>query len=111
MLTEEDFELFVRTPFVVLAAEITEENIDKFAKLLGEVRTRNGEKYIALDRRVVPSVTRAYVGWHVTVLNGNVRCYAPKVFKEQFEAVPESKIFTFSVDNVEMDLPFLKDEG
>lgn len=112
MLTEDSFEVYVRTPFAVKASKITEENIEDFAKILGEVREqKNGEKYIALDRRVVPNVARAFVGWYVTVLNGNIRCYAPKVFKEQFEASPDSGIFTFSVGDVEVDLPFLKSDS
>lgn len=109
MLTNDDFELFIRTPFVVKATKITEDNIEDVAQMLGEVRTKaNGEKYIALDRRVVPNVSKAFIGWWVTALNGNIRCYAPKVFKEQFEAAAEGGIFTFSVDDVEVDLPFLK---
>lgn len=111
MLTNDDFETFIRTPFVVKATKITEANIEDVAQMLGEVRTKGDEKYIALDRRVVPNVSRAFVGWWVTVLNGNIRCYAPKVFKEQFEAPPDSGIFTFSVNEVEVDLPFLKAES
>lgn len=111
MLTNDDFETFVRTPFVVRATKITEENIADVAQMIGELRTRNNEQFIALDRRVVPNVSRAFVGWWVTVLNGNIRCYAPKVFKEQFEVAPEDGVFSFNVVTEEVDLPFINAEG
>lgn len=110
MLTNGDFETFVRTPFVVRATKITEENIEDIAQMVGEIRTKNGEQFIALDRRVVPNVSRAFVGWWVTVLNGNIRCYAPKVFKEQFEIVSEDGVFSFEVATEEVDLPFINTE-
>lgn len=77
---------FSRKPFSVEAVMITEANIDELGALLGEVRTGDGEKYIALDRRVVPNIRRASVGWWVTRMNDNLRCYSPKVFEDQFEA-------------------------
>ena len=110
MLKDDDFETFVRTPFAVRATKITEENIEDIAQMVGEVRSKNGEKFIALDRRVVPNVSRAFVGWWVTVLNGNIRCYAPKVFGEQFEAAPSDGVFTFNVTIEEFDLPYMTDQ-
>ena len=110
MLTDSDFQTFVRKPFVVKATEITSENIEDIASMIGEVRTRNNEQYIALDRRVVPNVGRAFIGWWVTVLNGNIRCYAPKVFKEQFSVVPEDNMYTIEVNDEDIDLPFIFDE-
>lgn len=110
MLTNDDFATFVRTPFVVRATKITPDNIEDVAKMIGEVRIKSGEKFIALDRRVVPNVSRAFVGWWVTVLNGNIRCYAPKVFEEQFEAAPLDGVFTFNVVSEEVDLPYITSE-
>jgi len=82
-----EFERYVRTPFVVESIVITEENIDEIAELVGEVKVRNGEKYIALDRRIVPNLGRAHLGWHFTRLDDNYRCYSPKVFAAQFVEV------------------------
>lgn len=95
-MSETEFTAFVRKPFSVMAQQITPENIDELAKLVGEVRIKNEEKYIALDRRIVPNVGRAYVGWYVTKLGDNLRCYSPKVFKEQFMPMPEEDPVTFS---------------
>lgn len=90
MADELNWTMFVRTPFAVEATLITPENIDEVAALVGTVRIKNGEKYISLDRRVVPNISRAFVGWYLTRLGDNLRCYSPKVFLEQFEVMPDS---------------------
>lgn len=79
-----EFSQYIRRPFVVEAVEITEENMEEVAKLVGEVRTKDNVTFIQLDRRLVPNVTRAFVGWYMTRLGDNYRCYAPKIFNEQF---------------------------
>jgi hypothetical protein len=93
------FSQFVRTPFSVEALIITEENIESVARLVGTVRVKNDEKYIALDRRVVPNISRAYIGWYLTRLGDNLRCYSPKVFMEQFEPMPDTMIVHFDFNN------------
>jgi hypothetical protein len=89
---------YVRTPFVVEATIITEENIDSIAEKIGEVKVRNGEKYIALDRRIIPNLSRAYVGWFFTTLDDNYRCYSPKVFNAQFVSIGDDTEVTFSLE-------------
>jgi len=79
-----EFKQYIRKPFAVQAVEITEENFEEVAAVVGQVRTKGDTKFIALDRRLVPNVTRAYVGWYLTFLNDNYRCYSPKVFNDQF---------------------------
>lgn len=79
-----EFIQFVRKPFAVDAVEITVENMEEVAELIGDVRTKGEVTYIQLDRRIIPNVGRAYVGWWLTRLGDNYRCYAPKVFNEQF---------------------------
>lgn len=79
-----EFTEFVRRPFKVEAIRITEENIDEIAPLIGEVKTKGNEKFILLDKRIVPSMSRAFVGWWVTKFNDNLRCYSNKIFQEQF---------------------------
>lgn len=99
------FDQYVRTPFSVEALIITEENIEEVAKLVGTVRIKNDEKYIALDRRVVPNISRAYLGWYLTRLGDNLRCYSPKIFDEQFEIMPDTMIvhFDFRDQNAESE--------
>lgn len=82
-----EFTTFSRKPFVVEAVEITDENIEEVAKLIGTdgVRVKDEVKYIALDKRIVPNIHRAYVGWWLTRMGDNLRCYSPKIFEEQFE--------------------------
>lgn len=79
-----NFTSFVRRPFVVEAVQITEENIDELAAMLGEVKIKDDEKHILLDRRIVPNIKRAFIGWWVTKLDDNLRCYSPKVFEKEF---------------------------
>lgn len=89
-----EFSQYIRKPFKVEAIEITDDNFMEIAKLVGEPRTKNGVAFIALDRRVVPNVSRAFVGWFMTKLGDNYRCYSPKVFNEQFVAhEPETGYF------------------
>lgn len=96
---------FVRTPFQVKATKITDENIEDIAQMVGEVRTKNDEKYIALDRRIVPNVSRAYIGWYVTILGDNLRCYSPKVFNEQFVSMPENSRISFDFSDDDEEAP------
>ena len=80
-----DFNHFVRKPFMVTATQITEANIHEIAALgIGEVKEKDGVLYIALDRRVIPNIRKAYVGWWVTKLDDNIRCYSQKVFENEF---------------------------
>jgi hypothetical protein len=99
-----EFKQFIRTPFQVEALEITEENFEEVAALIGQIRTKDGATFIALDRRIIPNVHRASVGWFVTRLGDNYRCYAPKVFNEQFiECVGTPLTFTF--EDAEEEVP------
>ena len=85
MSEELEFTVFTRRPFVVEAIQITEDNIEELAGLIGEVRHKDDEIYISIDRRVIPNIRKAYVGWWVTRMDDNLRCYSPKIFEEQFE--------------------------
>jgi hypothetical protein len=78
------FKNYIRKPFTVEAVEITEENMSDVAELIGEVREKDGVTFIAINRRLVPNIHRAYVGWFVTKLGDNFRCYSSKVFNAEF---------------------------
>lgn len=78
------FSNYVRKPFLVEAVQVTPENIDELAAVLGELKEKDGEKWILIDRRIVPNIKKAYVGWWVTKLDDNLRCYSPKVFDKEF---------------------------
>lgn len=86
-----EFTEFVRRPFKVEAIKITDENIHEIAEMIGEVKvhTKTKEKFILLDKRIVPSMARAYVGWWVTRFNDNLRVYSNKIFLEQFAVCDE----------------------
>lgn len=94
-----EFTEFVRRPFKVEAIRITEENIDEIAALIGEVKVHNksGEKFILLDKRIVPSMARAFVGWWVTKFNDNLRVYSNKIFLEQFTVCDEGWVTWFEL--------------
>lgn len=78
------FKTYNRNPFTVEALLITEDNIEEVATLIGEIRKKGSSQYIAVNSWVVPHVKRAYVGWWVTKVDNNLRCYSPKSFSEQF---------------------------
>lgn len=88
------FATYVRKPFLVEATEVTEENLAEVAELIGlggKVRTEeDGTRYISVDRRLVPNINRVYVGFWVTKMGDNYRCYSQRVFKKQFVENEES---------------------
>lgn len=86
-----EFTTFVRKPFVVEAVEVTEENIAEVAELIGTLRQKeNGTPFIQVNRRLVPNLFRVYIGFWVTQMGDNVRCYSRRVFTQQFvETTPE----------------------
>jgi len=80
-----EFTKFVRKPFVVEGLEITRENIADVAKFIGELREVDGlSPYIIVDERYVPNVDRVYIGYFMTKMGSNVRCYSKNIFKKQF---------------------------
>jgi hypothetical protein len=78
------FDRFIRKPFSVEAVQISYDNIEQIAGVLGELKEKDGEKWIAIDRRLVPNIRKAYVGWWVTKMDENYRAYSPKVFEKDF---------------------------
>lgn len=90
------FDRYVRTPFQVKAIRITEENIEEIAKLVGEVEIEEGKKFIAINRKIVPTIGRAYIGWYLTKSGDSLRCYSPKVFKQQFMSIQGSNTVTWA---------------
>jgi hypothetical protein len=80
-----EFTTFVRKPFTVEAVEVTRENIEELAPLIGTLHKKdNGTPFIQVNRRLVPNVFRVYPGYWVTKMGDNVRCYAKRVFFDQF---------------------------
>ena len=82
-----EFTPFIRVPFTIQAAQITEDNLEEMAKLLGEIQVEDDVTFIALSRRRGPN-TRVFKGWWVTRFKGNVHCYPPNTFVEQFVELP-----------------------
>lgn len=85
-----EYKTFVRKPFQVDVVQITEDNIDDCAELIGEVREEDGVAYILVDRRLVPNVPRAHIGFYMTRMGRKTRVFSPKLFKEQFMPINES---------------------
>lgn len=76
---------YVRKPFVIEAVEITKENMEEIAEHMGTYKVKaDGTPYIQIDRKLVPNVYRAYIGFWMTMMGDNIRCYSERVFKEQF---------------------------
>lgn len=80
------FNKFVRTPFAVEAVQITSENMADVAELIGELKEQDGVPFILINKRIVPLINRAHVGWWVTKFGDNYRCYSDKTFTDQFKA-------------------------
>lgn len=93
---------FVRKPFVVTAVEITESNIADLATSLGELKTDDstGRQFIQLNRKIVPMVDKAYVGWFVTGFGEKYRCFNPKSFHAQFIDYASPMAWAFGEDGI-----------
>lgn len=95
---------YIRKPFEVYGVEITESNIAEVAELVGTLKTTDeGVVYIALNRRLIPNVGRAYIGWFVTQMGDNFRIYSPKIFTQEF-VVKEGQLVTFNFNAGGVDL-------
>lgn len=96
---------YIRKPFTVEAVEITAENIEEVAAIVGEIRTKSDVPFIAIDRRIVPNIRQAFIGWYLTKLGDNYRCYSPKVFNEQFTAHAPGTGYFFDEETEEEVVP------
>lgn len=81
-----DFTTYVRKPFRVQAVRITKENIEEIATKIGRIRYKreSGEPFIRVNSRVVPNVPFVYLGFYMTEMGDNIRCYSGKIFEQQF---------------------------
>lgn len=76
---------FLRRPFYIEAVEITKENIEEVAKKVGELRhSEEHGTYIQVNRDILPNMHQVFVGYFMTKMGKNVRCYSPELFHEQF---------------------------
>ena len=89
-----DFTTFVRKPFVVEAVEITEDNIAEVAKHVGKLKEKeDGTPYILVNRKLFPNFVRVELGFWMTKMDDNIRCYSNYVFKKQFiESSPDIEV-------------------
>lgn len=80
-----DFTPYVRKPFVVQAVEITVDNIEEAAPLIGDLRLKeDGSPYILVEPRLVPNIERVYPGYFMTKIGDRVHCYSRWVFNKMF---------------------------
>lgn len=81
-----EFTTFVRKPFKVQAVRITKENIEEIASKIGRIRYKRetGEPFIRVNPRIVPNVPYVYLGFYMTEMGDNIRCYWGKIFEQQF---------------------------
>ncbi len=76
---------YVRKPFKVQAVEITADNIAEVARYVGDLEHReDGTPYILVDRRKVPNLNKVYIGFFMTKMGENVRCFSRRIFLDQF---------------------------
>lgn len=84
-----DFTTYVRKPFKVEATVVTKDNIAEIAEKIGRLKYRqHGEPYIQVDLKKLPGIPFVYLGFFMTQMGSNIRCYSPRKFEEQF--VPNS---------------------
>lgn len=107
-----EFTKFIRPPIVVEAVEITLENIGEIASKIGEIRHKpDGTPYIAIDRRVVPHMTKAYLGSYVTIADDNYHCYTAEAFARIFDSYQPIKTYMFEDTSDQLKVPVTDDKG
>lgn len=102
--------VFVRKPFIVEAVQVTKDNLEQIATYLGHVgKDEDGKNCIEIDNNRVPNISRVYPGYWVTKMGNNIRCYAGKIFREQFvPSTPEILNWVEFMNNREPGAPVLK---
>ena len=97
-----EFINYLRKPFVVEAVEITEENIEEVALMIAQdgavSKDDEGKPYILIDRRLVPSIHKAWPGYYMSRFDGKFRVFSPKAFANEF--VQMSADLTDVIDRV-----------
>ena len=84
------YESYKHIPFEVKAVEITDENIEEIATLIGEIEiNEEGEKVIRTDKRVIKGFRTVPVGWFMSKVGRSFRIYKPLAFERTFELMPE----------------------
>lgn len=79
------YEKFVRKPFVIEAVRVTRENIAELAPMVGLLQHKgDGTPYIQVNPSLVPGIPRLYIGFWVTKMGRNIRCYSKRAFANQF---------------------------
>jgi len=83
-----EFAPYVRKPFTIEAVEITDDNIEEVAKLIGKLRfTPDGKKYIAVNQEIIPNLFQVYPTFWLTKMGKgkkNIRCYSRRIFMSSF---------------------------
>lgn len=81
-----EFVTCVRKPFKVEAVQITKDNIEEIAEEIGKIRYKreNGEPFIRVNPRVIPNIQFVYIGFYMTKMGDNIRCYSGRIFEDQF---------------------------
>lgn len=82
---ELQYEEYVRKPYVLKAVQITHQNIEEIAPMIGSLQHKKGGRpFIEVDRQRVPVLTKVYVGYYMTIKGTSIRCYSPRTFREEF---------------------------
>lgn len=91
----------IRKPFIVEAVEVTEENLEEVALLVGKITEEHGARFIEVDRSKVQGVHKVFPGFWMTKMGKNIRCYNPVIFSDQFcENTPEVAVWVDYINNL-----------
>lgn len=103
---------YIRKPFPVEAVQITEENIDDIAAIIGEVVVNEkGIRLIKLNRELIPRMSHAYIGWYVTRMGPLYRCYKADLFESQYVLHEGNTLFSFPTQEIaEQPVTFVLEE-
>lgn len=82
-----DFKPYERVSFEVEAVQVTKENIQEVAQLIGQLDKSANPAHprIRVNPKKVPNIRFVNIGWWVTRVGDYYRCYKPKLFNEHYK--------------------------
>lgn len=81
------FTNYVHRPLVIEAIEITDENLEEVAEIIGRVTGPENDRKILTDDRIIRGFRLVRPGWWLTKVGDSYRCYNPAAFERTFERV------------------------
>jgi hypothetical protein len=90
-----EYQTYERIPFTIQAVEITRDNFDEIAALIGvgvePSPYDDGERCILVDSKKIQKMPRAFLGNYLTKSGSHFRLFTRRVFSQQYTQSPTTE--------------------